>query len=266
MRRLKARLFAGGVALGAALVAALAAALVAGRLAAGWGPLWAGDFPRRELAGTLYVLGLSLVLTLPPAVGTGAFLAEYARGRGRALRLALEAMSSLPGVTVGLFGMAVFVEGLHLGFTVLGGAASLALLNLPLLAQVSWRALEGLPGGLREGSLALGVGRSAALDRLLFPRILPELATGLAVAAGRALGEAAVLAFTGGLGTGARFSLDPLAPGGTLAVYLWYLQGEGHADGRAAAATAAVLILLMLAWNLAVGLPARLWAARRGKE
>ncbi len=201
-----------------------------------------------QLFASVYVLILSLLLSCPLALATATYLNEYADPRlARLLSRGLEMQAATPAVVVGMLGMIVFVEQMHLGFTLIGGAVSLGVLNLPFLVRVAQEAMALVPPALREGSLALGATRFNTWRRIILPLASSSFSAGLVLAAGRGLGEAAALLFTAGAVPASRpFSLNPFGPGATLAVHLWYLQAEGAGGGREAEGTAAVLLLLWL--------------------
>lgn len=229
--------------------------------------LSAGGGVGPQLFNTFYIVFLSLLFSLPFGLGAGIYLAEYARGGWltSAVRLSTESLASVPSIVLGLFGMILFVNRLGLGFTILGGAATLALLNLPVLVRVSEEAIRAVPRSFREGSLALGATRYQTLLRVVIPSAVPGLVTGITLVAGRALGESAILIFTAGVSVSRRlFDLNPLAAGETLAVHLWYVNAEGVVPDatRIADGSAALLILVVLAFNLLIALPARWWQKR----
>lgn len=220
------------------------------------------------LFNSFYILVLSLAFSVPVGMGAGIWLAEYARpGRFTDfIRLSTEALATVPSIVLGLFGMLIFVQWLGLGFTILGGALALGLLNLPVLVNVTETAIRSVPDSYREASLGLGATRFQTVTRVVLPAALPGLVTGITLVAGRALGETAILVFTAGT-TASRFfpDFDPLASGATLAVHLWATQSNPvvpDAD-RIQAGAAALLVLMVLAFNLAVALPSRAWHRRR---
>lgn len=225
-----------------------------------------------QLFNTFYVLVLSLLFTLPLGVAAGIYFAEYA-GTGpvaNAARRATETLATLPSIVVGLFGFSLFVQATHSQPSRLAAALSLVVINLPYAVRVSEDALRALPETLREGALALGATRWQAIVRTQLPAALPGLLTGIILVAGRTFGEAAAVLFTGSAGaiTGsANYSLDPFLKGDTLAVdlYVFRTQAEPGAvpDARQYAdGVAALLVLLVLGFNLAARLAGRLVVRR----
>jgi len=214
-----------------------------------------------ELFNSIYIVFLTLLVLVPLSLGAAIYLVEYA-GRNwatNAIRFSAEALGTLPTIVFGLFGVIIFVIGLHWRLSLMGGALTLVLLNLPLAVRVSEDALRAVPPSLREGSLALGATRWQAVSSVMLPSALPAIITGVVLAAGRIFGETAALVFTAGQSTDIRrpFDLNPFRQGDTLAVHLWYSNAVSQApDARDVAnGTAAVLVLTLLVFNLlALGL------------
>jgi phosphate transport system permease protein len=208
-----------------------------------------------ELFNTLYILILSLMFTIPIGIGTGIYLAEYAKDNiiTRTIRLCIETLASVPSIVFGLFGMIVFVINLNMGFSILGGALTLAIVNLPVVASVTETAIREVPYTYKEASYALGATKWQTIYSMLLPCSMPKILNGINLAVGRAIGESAVLIFTAGTSVSRNFpEFNPLTAGETLSVHLWYVKSIGlvpDAD-RVAAGTAAVLIIMVLMINI----------------
>lgn len=220
-----------------------------------------------QLFNTFYILFLSLLFSVPVGMGAGIYLAEYARPSRltNAIRLSTECLATVPSIVIGLFGLIIFVNAMGLGFTILGGAAALALLNLPVLVRVTEESLRTVPQTYREASLALGATRWQTIRRTVLPSALAGLVTGLTLVSGRAIGEAAILIYTAGVSVSRHFpDFNPFTAGETLAVHLWYVRAEGLRPdaNEIAAGTAALLVLVVLAFNLLIGVPARIYQKR----
>ena len=224
--------------------------------------IMAGGGVGSQLFNSFYLLFLSMLVSIPVAVGAGIYLAEYARDTRftRAIRLSVECLATVPSIVLGLFGMIVFVNATSFGFSILGGALTLVLLNLPMLVRVTEETLHTIPASYREASLALGATKLQTLTRVVLPAALPGILTGITLTAGRALGETAILIFTAGT-TVSRYMYDTdlLAGGETLAVHLWYLLSTGLVPDRDAIANGigALLIFSILIFNLGLALPLR---------
>ena len=189
------------------------------------------------------------------AIGAAIYLSEYAKDTAltRFIRLSTESLATVPSIVLGLFGMIVFVDFLGMGFSILGGALSLSLLNLPLLVRVTEEALQTVPQTYREASLALGATKWQTIRKVVLPEAMSGIITGIMLASGRAIGESAILIFTAGTTVSRHMAdFDVFAGGETLAVHLWYVMGIGLVPDRVAIANGigALLILVVLFINL----------------
>jgi len=215
---------------------------------------------------SLYILVLTMLITVPLGTLGGIYMAEYA-GEGRftdAIRFSQELIGSVPSIVVGLFGLALFVNLTHWGYTALGGALALTVFNLPLMSRLAEQAIRAVPDDERAGSLALGSTKWQAIVHVVLPIAIPGLVTGVILTAGRVFGEAAALIFTAGSSTPAHFNFanfnlaDPRSPWSpfhtatTLSVYIWHINSEGLGSfvEQLANASSAVLIVAVLVFNL----------------
>ena len=218
------------------------------------------------LFNSVYILVLTLLITVPLGIAGGIYMAEYA-GDNRltsAIRFSQELISSVPSIVVGMFGLALFVTATHWGYTALGGSLALVVFNLPLLARLTEQAIRAVPADERSGSLALGTSKWQTIRHVVLPLAIPGIVTGIILTAGRIFGEAAALIFTSGLSTPASYDFSnlnildarspwsPLHPATTLSVYIWKLNSEGLGlfVRQIADTSAAVLVLMVLVFNL----------------
>ncbi|MDD6133410.1 MAG: phosphate ABC transporter permease PstA [Selenomonadaceae bacterium] len=231
----------------------------------------AGGGVGAQLFNSFYMLALSLGLSIPVALGAGLYLAEYAKETKltKCIRLSVESLATVPSIVLGLFGMILFVNVLGLGFSILGGALTLVLLNLPLLVRVTEEAIRTVPKSYREASLALGATKLQTITRVILPKALSGILTGITLTAGRALGETAILIFTAGTTVSRhRFDFDVMAGGETLAVHLWYLMSTGLVPDRERIADGigALLVLAILVCNILLMVPVKIWGKQRGRQ
>lgn len=218
-----------------------------------------------QLFNSFYLLLLSMLISVPLALGAGIYLAEYARDNWLTdvIRTAIEILSSLPSVVVGLFGFLVFVLQFSFGFSILSGALALTMFNLPLLTRNVEDSLRQVNFAQREAGLALGLSRWETVIHVVIPEALPGILTGMILGAGRVFGEAAALIYTAGQSAPAlNFAdwnpldiaspLNPFRPAETLAVHIWKINSEGIQPDAAAvsAGASAVLIIAVLAFNV----------------
>ncbi|PIO83896.1 phosphate ABC transporter, permease protein PstA [Loigolactobacillus backii] len=218
-----------------------------------------------QLFNSLYLLVLAMLISMPVSLGAGIYLSEYAKKNWRTtfVQTAIEILSSLPSVVVGLFGFLIFVVQFKFGFSILSGALALTFFNLPLLTRNVEESLASVQGSQREAGLALGLSRFETVTRVIVPEALPGITTGMILGAGRVFGEAAALIYTAGQSAPALdFSnwnpfyiaspLNPLRPAETLAVHIWKINSEGIMPDVAAvsAGASAVLVIVVLLFNL----------------
>jgi phosphate transport system permease protein len=237
----------------------------------------AGSGISAQLFNSIYFLVLTMLIAIPLGMGGGIYMAEYMPpGRiANVLRTCTEMLASLPSIVVGLFGLLIFVNKTHWGYTLLGGALAVTVLNLPVMVRVTEDSLHALANDLREGSLALGAGRWTTVRKVLLPAAVPSLVTGFILAAGRIFGEAAALLFTAGSSTPelnfanwnplhSNSPWSPMRPAETLAVHIWKLNSESVLpDARKIAdGSAAVLIIAVLLFNIGARLLGR-WVYKR---
>lgn len=212
---------------------------------------------------SFYILFLSLLVALPIGISAGIYLAVYA-GKSRftnLVRISVEALSSVPSIVFGLFGALLFVKLMGFKISIIGGAATMSLLNLPVLVRVTEESIRTVPESYWEASLALGSTKWQAIRKVLLPSALPGLITGITLTAGRALGETAILIYTAGTSVSRFFpDFDLRAMGETLAVHLWYSGSASLAPDakEISQGSAALLVLIVLAFNLLITIPSRI--------
>ncbi|MDO4903880.1 MAG: phosphate ABC transporter permease PstA [Limosilactobacillus sp.] len=225
----------------------------------------AGGGIRDQIFNSLYLVFLTMLISVPLSLCAAVYLSEYAPdNRWTALlRLAIEVLSSLPSIVVGLFGYLVFVLQFGMDFSLLAGAMALTLLNLPLLTRSCEDALRQVPFLQRQAGLGLGMSKWRVTTKIVIPAALPGIITGAILSAGRIFGEAAALIYTAGQSAPIisysdwnPFSptsfLNPMRPAETLAVHIWKVNSEGLIPDAHAVSngSAAVLIITIFAFNL----------------
>ena len=207
-----------------------------------------------QLFNSFYMLIVSLVIIVPIGIGAGIYLAEYAKDGPivNFIRLSLETLSSLPSIVVGMFGLLVFVNMAGWGYSILAGALSVSILNIPSMTRIVENAVKVTSNKVKESSLGLGATKWQTIIRLTLPIAMSEILTGIILTSGRIFGEAAAFLYTAGLSSGKKLSFSILRPAETLAVHIWKLNSEGLAPDAAAIAdgTAAVLMISVLLFNL----------------
>lgn len=214
------------------------------------------------LVNTIFMTALALLITVPLGIGAAIYLAEYAK-RGnrlvRLIRLMAETLQGIPSIIYGLFGMLFFVTALKIGYSLLAGAATLAIMVLPVVMRTTEEALLSVPDMYREGSFGLGAGKLRTVFRVVLPSAIPGILSGVILATGRIVGETAALIYTAG--TAPQIAGSLFDSGRTLAVHMYSLSREGlHVDQSYA--TAVVLLVIVLLMNSLSSIIARKVASK----
>jgi phosphate transport system permease protein len=213
------------------------------------------------IVSTLWLIGITMAILIPLGVGAAIYLAEYARDNWftRLIRYSVELLAGVPSIVFGLFGFAVFCIALHLSYSILAGALTLACLLLPFLVRSAEEAMRAVPQSQREAALALGATKWQMVTNVVLPGAIPGIVTGIILCIGGAVAESACLFVT--MGGSAEMPTSFLSGGRSLAVHVFYLATETTALDKALA-TAAVLIITILIINLITKLLSRRIRAR----
>jgi len=219
------------------------------------------------LMGSIWVIALTGALALPTGVGAAIYLEEYgSRSRiARFIELNISNLAAVPSIIYGLLGLGLFVRLMGMGQSVIAGAATLALLALPVVILSTREALRTVPNSIREGSYALGATKWQTIWNQVLPMALPGVLTGLILALSRAIGETAPLITIGAL-TYIPFAPDSIWSKFTvLPIQVFNWVSRPQADFKAnAAAGILVLLALLLSMN-AVAIVVRDRSQRRGR-
>ncbi|HJB67089.1 MAG TPA: phosphate ABC transporter permease PstA [Candidatus Mailhella merdavium] len=212
---------------------------------------------------TVLMVILALLFAAPVGMGAAIYLVEYARKGSRLVslvRLTTESLAGIPSIVYGLFGFLLFVVACGMGFSILGGALTLAIMVLPLIMRTTEEALKSVPDNWREGSFALGAGRLRTIFCVVLPAAVPGILSGIILSIGRIVGESAALLYTAG--TVAAIPESLFSSGRTLSVHMYALLSEGLYVNEAHA-TALVLLIMVLLINFASGAIAALFVRER---
>ncbi len=206
-----------------------------------------------DILNTLYIVLATVVIVTPLGVGAAIYLTEYAKSRRLVslIEYAAETLSGIPSIIYGLVGMLFFCRFLGFGTSLLAGALTLVMMNLPTVMRTTQESLKTVPQSYREGAFGLGAGRWRVIRTVVLPGCVDGVITGCILAVGRVLGESAALLFTAGFAhTISRFPAALSRAGSALTVALYvYAKEQGEFD--AAFAIAAILMLLTLLVNVA---------------
>jgi phosphate transport system permease protein len=155
-----------------------------------------GIYP--AIVGTFYLIIGSSLFSFPIGIMSGIYMNEYATDNKLAsfIRIMTNNLSGVPSVVFGLFGMALFVNTLGFGDSILAGSLTLGLLSLPLVIRTTEESLKAIDNSFREGSLALGATKLQTIQKVVLPMAFPNIITGLILSIGRVSGETAPILFT----------------------------------------------------------------------
>lgn len=155
-----------------------------------------GIFP--AIVGTMYLIIGSMIFAFPLGVMSAIYTNEYAGNSWivKFIRIMTNNLGSIPSIVFGLFGMALFVNTLGFGDSIIAGSLTLGLLVLPLIIRTTEEAFKAVPDSYRTGSLALGATKLQTIRRVVLPAALPNITTGLILSIGRVSGETAPILFT----------------------------------------------------------------------
>lgn len=202
------------------------------------------------MLGSLWVVVLTLILSVPCGVAAAIYLQEIAKpSRLRdVIQSNIANLAGVPSIVFGILGLAVFVRGMNFGSSILAASLTMSLLVLPTIVLVTQEALKMVPQALREGSLALGATPWQTLFRQTLPSAVPTILTGVIFAAARAIGETAPLIVVGAVafirsapeGINDRFTVMPIT------IYRWASDPKPEFHVNASAAIVVLLALLMM--------------------
>ena len=205
------------------------------------------------IVGTLAVTAVATVVATPLGVGTAFYLTEYTReGRiTKIIRFSAESLAGIPSIIYGLFWFLFFVIYLKLGWSIISGGLTLAVMILPTIIRTSEEAILTVPPMYREVSYSLGGTKWQTIIKALVPTALPGIATGIILGIGRCVAETAAVILTAG--SALRMPDSLFSPTRTMAVHFYVLAREGISFEKAFG-TAALLIILILLINVGANL------------
>lgn len=198
---------------------------------------------------TLMLVVLALVMSIPFGIGSAIYLTEYAKKGNKfvsIIRVTTETLSGIPSIIYGLFGMLFFVTALKWQYSILAGAATVAIMVLPTIMRTTEEALLAVPDSFREASLALGAGKLRTIYKIVLPSAMPGILSGVILAIGRMVGETAALLYTSG--AVASVAKGVMSPGRTLAIHMYTISSEAFHTNQTFA-TAVVLLVIVFILN-----------------
>lgn len=204
-----------------------------------------------DILNTVYILVVAILLLLPLGVGAAIYLSEYAKNVNlvKLIDYAAETLSGIPSIIYGLAGMLFFCQTLGLKTSLLAGALTLVVMNLPTIMRTTRESLISVPKGLKEGAYGLGASKWRVVRTIIIPQCLDGIITGCILSAGRMLGESAALLFTAGFAHALNgFFTGIKSSGATLTVAL-YVYAKEQGEFQVAFAIAVILLVLAMIVN-----------------
>ena len=219
-----------------------------------------------DIISTVCMVLTTLAVVLPLGVCAAVYLTEYAANKKvvAVIEYAAETLSGIPSIIYGLVGMMFFCQFLGMKKSILAGALTLVIMNLPTIMRTTQESLKTVPQSYRESALGLGAGKWRTIRTVVLPGCVDGVVTGCILSVGRILGETAALLYTAGFAHALYGTLGETLEnaGATLSVALYvYAKEQGEFD--VAFAIAAILMALALLINLAATLAARYFKRRR---
>lgn len=202
-----------------------------------------------SIVGTLIVTAVAVLVATPFGIGTAIYLTEYTRESKvtRIIRFSAESLAGIPSIVYGLFGFIFFVIYLKMGWSILSGGLTMAIMILPTIIRTSEEAIRTVPQLYREVGFSLGLTKWQAITRTVLPSALPGIVNGVILSIGRCVAETAAVILTAG--SALRMPASIFSPTRTMAVHFYILAREGISMDNAYG-TAALLIILILLLNV----------------
>lgn len=211
-------------------------------------PEKAGVLP--ALAGSLWLIGLTALISVPTGVGAAIYLEEYAKTSWwrKLVQLNIANLAGVPSIIYGILGLGLFVRAMSLQESIIAGALTLSLVVLPIVILATQEALRAVPSTIRQASYALGATRWQTVWRQVLPAALPGVMTGVILAIARALGEAAPILVVGAV------AFVPFVPQSVndpfsalpMQIFTWAAKPQEEFHGLASAAIVVLLAVLIL--------------------
>lgn len=219
-----------------------------------------------DILNTLYIIFASILVVVPLGVGAAIYLTEYATNKKitGVIEYAAETLSGIPSIIYGLVGMLFFCEFMGLGTSILAGALTLVIMNLPTVMRTTQESLKTVPQSYREGAFGLGAGKWRVIRTVVLPGCVDGVITGCILSIGRIVGESAALLFTAGFAHTINGIISGMSSSGATLTVALYVYAKERGEFGVAFAIGAILMVLTLIINLAADLVAKYF--RRKKE
>jgi len=213
------------------------------------------------IIGTVLITLVAITIAMPFGIGTAFYLAEYTRENivTKIIRFSAESLAGIPSIVYGLFGFIFFVIYLNLGWSVLSGGLTLAVMILPTIIRTAEESIKTVPQSYRETSYSLGGTKWQTISKIVFPAALRGISNGVILSVGRCVAETAAVILTAG--SALRMPSSIFSPTRSMAVHFYILAREGISMENAYG-TAALLIVLIFFINVVANMLVNRFAAK----
>ena len=205
-----------------------------------------------DILNTIYIIITTLVFVLPLGIGAAIYLTEYAKSKKLVgmIEYAIESLAGIPSIIYGLTGMLIFCQFFSLKTSLLSGALTLVIMNLPTIIRTVQESLKTVPQGYREGAFGLGAGKWHMIRTVVLPCCIDGIVTGCILATGRMIGESAALLFTAGFAHALNGFFDALTHSGATLTVALYVYAKEQGEFEVAFVIAAILLVLSFITNM----------------
>ncbi len=218
-----------------------------------------------DILNTVYIVVATLALVLPLGVGAAVYLTEYGKNKRLVsmIEYAAETLSGIPSIIYGLVGMLFFCQFFGMKTSLLAGAFTLVIMNLPTVMRTTQESLKTVPQSYRESAFGLGAGKWRVIYTVVLPGCIDGVITGCILSVGRILGESAALLFTAGFAHALNGFFEGLGSAGATLTVALYVYAKENGEFEIAFAIAAILMILTMLINLSATLAGRYFQKRR---
>ena len=218
-----------------------------------------------DIANTLYMLIATLLIVLPLGVGSAVYLTEYAQNKKLVgiIEYAAETLAGIPSIIYGLVGMLFFCQFMGFQTSLIAGALTLVIMNLPTIMRTTQESLKTVPDSYREGAFGLGAGKWRVIRTVVLPNCVDGVITGCILSAGRIPGESAALLFTAGFAHTLNGFISGLSSSGSTLTVALYVYAKEQGEFEVAFAISAILMILTMIINLSADAVGRYFNKRR---
>ena len=218
-----------------------------------------------DILNTLYIVAATLAVVIPLGVGAAIYLTEYAKSKRivAAVEYAAETLSGIPSIIYGLVGMLFFCQFFGMKTSLMAGALTLVIMNLPTVMRTTQESLKTVPQSYREGAFGLGAGKWRVIRTVVLPGCVDGIVTGCILSVGRIFGESAALLFTAGFAHALNGIWEGLTSAGATLTVALYVYAKEDGEFGVAFAIAAILMILTVIINLSASLVGKYFTRKK---